>query len=139
MSDSNPTLGIADRGNADGLPTIELHDGPDRMLYVLRALQTSLLKHPVAGQAAFTALVAEGRRFAATERGSKLRTALERSELLNRARLVFDFATLALLEQDPPDILPSAYIDALFMLSSSERADEILQMLFRENHAHDHD
>jgi len=123
----------------EDLPVVELRTAPDQTLRVLRSLQASLLKHPIAAQAAFTALVAEGRSFGATEAGRAMRTALEQSELLRRARLVFDFSTLSMLEQEPPDIMPSAYIDALFMLSSSERADEVLQQLFRSEERDDHD
>ena len=116
---------------AGELPTIELHDVETQAVRVLRTLQLALLKHPVAAQAAFNALVAEGRRFATTAEGSALRSKLERSELVHRARLVFDFGTLSLLEHNPPEILPSAYLDVLFMLGGSERSDDVLQQLFR--------
>jgi hypothetical protein len=115
----------------DALPTIELHDFEARAVRVLRTLQLALLKHPVAAQAAFNALVAEGRKYGATVEGRQLREQLERSELVHRARLVFDFGTLSLLEHNPPEILPSAYIDVLFMLGGSERSDDVLEHLFR--------
>jgi hypothetical protein len=115
----------------DALPTVELHDFEARAVCVLRTLQLALLKHPVAAQAAFNALVAEGRKFGATAEGRELRSKLERSELVHRARLVFDFGTLSLLEHNSPEILPSAYIDVLFMLGGSERSDEVLEQLFR--------
>lgn len=127
----SPDKTAAGPETADGIPTIELHDPEQQTLRVLRTLQAALLKHPVAAQAAFNALIAEGRAFAGTSRGQLAQAALERSSLLHRARLVFDFSTLSLLEQEPPDIMPSAYIDALFMLGSSARSDEILQELFR--------
>src|SRR5580693_1180923 len=38
---------------------------------ILRRAQLLLLKHPVAAQAAFAALIAEGRRFAATPEGAE--------------------------------------------------------------------
>jgi hypothetical protein len=117
--------------NAGEPPTIELHDFETQAVRVLRTLQLALLKHPVAAQAAFSALVAEGRKFAATAEGSAIRDKLERSELVHRAHLVFDFGTLSLLEDNPPEVLPSAYIDVLFMLGGSERADDVLEQLFK--------
>src|SRR5882672_1988556 len=116
----------AQRADDEGLPAVELHDFDDRAVRVLRALQLALLKHPMAGQAAFNALIAEGRAFGRTAEGRALRAKLERSELVHRARLVFDFATLSMLEESPPDVLPSAYVDVLFMLGANERSDEIL-------------
>lgn len=116
--------------SSDGIPVVDLHDRDEDILRVLRALQAALLKHPVAGQAVFNALVSEGRNFAKTCDGKAARDKLERSELLHRARLIFDFGTLSMLEHDPPDIMPSAYIDTLFMLASGDRADHILHRLF---------
>ena len=113
------------------LPTIELRETEQGILRVLRSIQTTLITHPVAGQAAFNALLQEGRNFAKTEEGRALKTKIERSELLHRARLIFDFSTLSMLEEDPPEIMPSAYIDVLFMLASGDRTDQILDKLFR--------
>lgn len=118
------------RTGDERLPAVELHDFDDRAVRVVRTLQLALLKHPMAGQAAFNALLAEGRAFAKTAEGRALRAKLERSELVHRARLVFDFATLSMLEQSPPDVLPSAYVDVLFMLGANRRSDEILDKVF---------
>jgi hypothetical protein len=123
----------------DGVPTIELRELEDPALRVLRALQLALLKHPVAGQAAFNALLAEGRAFAATEAGRVLKQRLEHSVLLQRARLVFDLTTLSMLEENPPDVMPSTYVDVLFMLGSSDRSDEILDRLFRKEPTRERD
>jgi hypothetical protein len=123
----------------DDLPTLELHDLESSALRVLRSLQLALLKHPVACQAAFNALLAEGRAFGATREGAEQRAKLERSQLLHRARLAFDFSTLSLLEQDAPDIMPSAYVDVFFMLSGSGRPDEILHKLFQHEMEHERD
>jgi hypothetical protein len=114
------------------IPTIELHDFDDATLRVLKALQTALLKHPIACQAAFGALVAEGVKFAATPEGQEWKAKLESSTLVHQLRYVFDLTTFSLLERDPPDILPSAYIDTLFMLSGAERSDHLLDRLFRD-------
>lgn len=124
-------------GDGMDLPTIELRETEQGILRVLRSIQTTLITHPVAGQAAFNALLQEGRNFAKTEEGRALKTKIERSELLHRARLIFDFSTLSMLEEDPPEIMPSAYIDVLFMLASSDRTDQILDKLFRGSETSD--
>ena len=113
------------------IPTIDLREFDESTLRILRSLQSILLRHPVACQAAFGALVAEGRMFGATPEGRELKTRLESSSLVQQLRYVFDLTTFSMLERDQPDILPSAYIDTLFMLSGHERSDDLLDRLFR--------
>ena len=112
------------------LPRIELRDPAPIELELLRSLQVALLTHPVACQAAFTALVAEGRRYAETEDGREWRDRLVHSALLRDLRLVFDLSTLGLLEEDASGALPSGYLDALFMLASGGDVDTVLNRLF---------
>lgn len=115
----------------DGLPTLDIGGDGDPALRVLRTLQKVLLQHPVAAQTAFNALVAEGRRFAETPEGREWHSRLVGSSLVQRARLVFDLSTLSMLEDEPPELLPSSYVDVIFMLASSPSGDEILNRLFR--------
>src|SRR5579872_2706306 len=110
--------------DADALPTVHLSE-PDEAASILRQLQSLVLKHPVAAKAAFNALIAEGRAFARTPEGKAWRDRLIGSELLHRARLVLDFPGLSLLELDSSTVLPSAYLDAIFMLASSPRPGEL--------------
>jgi hypothetical protein len=123
--------GSIQTATADGLPKVELHDPEQEELRVLRAAQLLLLKYPVAGQAAFSALIAEGRRFAQTPEGEHWRRRLSRASLVHRARLVWEITTLWMLEEDPPHLLPSAYLDALCMAASSEELEPLLDQLFR--------
>ena len=116
---------------SDGLPSIELRDPEQEELRVLRAAQLLLLKYPVAAQSAFSALIAEGRRFQQTPEGERWSNRLSRSSLVHRARLVWEITTLWMLEEDPPHILPSAYLDALCMAASSEELEPLLDQLFR--------
>ena len=51
---------------------------------------------------------------------------------MQQLRYVFDLTTFSLLERDAPEILPSAYFDTLFMLAANNRADDVLDRLFRE-------
>lgn len=115
--------------DGDGLPTVYL-PSPEMALQVLRRLQGLVLKHPVAAKAAFDALIAEGRAFAQTPEGKVWHDKLAASELLHRARLVLDFPGLSMLERDSPEVLPSAYLDTIFMLASSRKPNELLDPLF---------
>ena len=112
------------------VPRIELRDPAATEAALLRALQGVLLTHPVACQAAFTALVAEGRRFAETAEGRTWRGRLLGSSLLQQARLVFDLTTLGLLDEGSTGQLPSNYLDALFMAAASGDRDAILNRVF---------
>ena len=112
------------------LPCIELRNPAPLEVDLVHQLQRALLMHPVASQAAFTALVAEGRRFADTEEGRHWRDRLVTSALLREVRLVFDLSTLGLLEEGAGAALPSNYLDALFMIASSGDTDLILNRVF---------
>lgn len=97
---------------------------------LLRRLQTFVLKHPVAAKAAFAALAAEGCAYATTPEGKRWAEKLAGSELIHRARLMLDLPGLSLLERDRDRALPSGYLDAVFMLASARKPDEILDPLF---------
>ncbi len=114
------------------LPRLVLQPLEGEVVRVLRALQTAILRHPVAAQAAFSALIAEGRRFAETPDGREWRGRLTRSSLLHRARLAWETTSLWMLEEDPPSVLPSTFLDALFMAASSNDLEPLLDRLFRE-------
>jgi hypothetical protein len=111
---------------ADTLPTVYL-DASEMALRMLRHLQAFVLKHPEAAKAAFVGLVAEGAAFAQTPEGKEWRVKLAASELIHRARLIFDLPGLSMLARDGPELLPSAYVDALFILASHNRPDELFE------------
>jgi hypothetical protein len=115
---------------AQGIPRLVLRERAAESVRVLRSLQALVLEHPVAAQAAFSALVAEGRAYASTDSGREWQERLTRSALLHRARLVFEVGTLWMLDDEPPGPLPSAYLDAVFMSAGSERMEPILNQLF---------
>jgi hypothetical protein len=128
MNDADDAAGLR-QSDCDGLPTVYLQSS-ETALQVLRRLQALVLKHPVAAKAAFGALIAEGRAFAQTPEGKAWQGRLATSELLHRARLALDFPGLSMLECDSPNVLPSAYLDTIFMLASSRKPDELLDPLF---------
>lgn len=109
--------------------------GPDDEIgSALREVQELVLRHPIAMRAAVSALVAEGRRFAETAEGAALRAQLEHSELVRRARLVWQMASHSILsELEPGDAaaggLPTAWLDGLFSAAAGD-PDRVLDRLF---------
>ena len=97
---------------------------------MLREAQYALLKHPVAAQAAFSALVAEGRQFAETPEGRAWSERLAGSQLMRQGRMVWEVATLKILEEASPRLLPSAYLEALVKASGSHELEGLLTRLF---------
>ena len=112
------------------LPKVSLCDPESGLLHVLREAQYALLKHPVAAQAAFSALIAEGRSFAETPQGRAWSERLAGSELMRQGRMVWEVATLKILEEKSPHVLPSAYIEALVKASGSRELESLLSRLF---------
>ncbi|HEY7371847.1 MAG TPA: hypothetical protein VIF57_06680 [Polyangia bacterium] len=111
------------------MPAVVVQDDDDVIVALLRKLQLIVLEHPEASRAAFSALVAEGRRFAQTESGARWRARLRGSALLNRAGLVWQTATMNLLDSDGT-ALPSSFIDAITMAASGPDRDALLARLF---------
>ncbi|WP_437963107.1 hypothetical protein WMF04_25550 [Sorangium sp. So ce260] len=83
----------------------------DAVLERLRAAQALLVKYPIAGQAAFNALVREGRRFSQTDEGRGWNRRLAGSPLLARARTLFEGLTGGIVSEEGGAV-PSAYVDA---------------------------
>jgi len=114
----------------DGLPCVALDD-PQDIPKLLLQLQGAVLKHPLAAQALYSALIAEGEAFARTPEGAEWRERLKGSELLHRARLALDVHGLSLLTRAPDGALPSGYVDALFMMAGARQPGEMVDTLFR--------
>ena len=82
--------------------------------HLLARFERLLAKYPVAAQAAFSALVAEGRAFARTEDGARYDAALRASRALSKPWLIFERVSSRMLLDREGLVLPSAYIDAFF-------------------------
>lgn len=85
----------------------------DEVTALLHRARRLLLQHPIAAQAAFCALVAEGRRFAATPEGRQWAAALATSPLIRHASELWGALGLDMLEEDPDTVVPSAWLEAL--------------------------
>jgi hypothetical protein len=105
-------LAVRRRTTRAAAPVVEASNGePD--LGGLAQLHSLLVAHPAASQAAFAALVAEGRRFAATERGRQWQEALAASPLMARLRRIFEEISLNMFEEGSTTVLPSTYVELL--------------------------
>ena len=97
-----------------GEPTLVLRDEQpeDAVAVALRMLQGLAFSHPIAMQAIFRALVAEGRRFARTESGRQWAERLARSDFVRQGRVGWDCVTLNAFDDREDTVLPSAILDA---------------------------
>lgn len=117
-------------------PQVVFSDAPsgddDELRQTLAALQRNILLNPLAAQALFSSLVAEGRRFSETPDGERWRQRLAGSELIGRSRILWDAMTLRGLEDDEDVLLPSAVIEAFVKAASGPDMERLLQDLFRQ-------
>lgn len=85
---------------------------------VLRAVLGAILAHPVAAQAGYAALVAEGRRYAATPEGKAWLSRLEGTAFVDRLRLVWESASLGALEESQDVAVPSALVETFVSIAA---------------------
>jgi hypothetical protein len=103
-----------------GAPRLDPQEADDDPLVsIVRAAARLVLKHPVAAQAAFSALIAEGRQFAQTAEGQRWKVALAKSALVRHGRIVWEGSALNVLEDSGDTVIPSAILDALVRALSS--------------------
>lgn len=105
----------------DGLPELRLRAAEAELDELLADAQAVVLTHPVAAQAVYAALVAEGRRVAATPEGQALRDRLERSALARRFGEAWEVGTLNALHADAEGPFPADFGDLLFAAAQSGR------------------
>jgi hypothetical protein len=113
--------------------------GDEALVALLREAQFLLLKHPIAAQAAFAALVAEGRRFAATPEGRAWHERLARAPLVRRGRVLWESSVLGLLEETPAGLLPTALLDAVVGAAARDDLPALLARLWPGTDDHDAD
>jgi len=130
MARPKPEGGVRSRApQAEPLPRLTLPGADHDVRALLRAATQAVLAHPVAAQAAFSALVAEGRRYAHTPAGARWRTVLAGSDLVRRGRVLWEASPLSLLEPDAEVILPSTLIDAVVRATHRTDLLRVLQLL----------
>ncbi|MGE5185786.1 MAG: hypothetical protein ACM31C_27185 [Acidobacteriota bacterium] len=99
------------RDEVDSLIELLAGDPADELAALLAELRWLVLKHPLAARSAVRALVAEGRRFAATDEGERWRRRLAGSELVRRGQVVWEAGTMNALDGEA-GTLPTELIDA---------------------------
>lgn len=101
--------------------------------------QRLLLTHPIAAQGLFRAFVSEGRQYARTPEGARLRDQLTGSELIRQGRVVWEGNTFNMLEEEAhaTTFLPSALLDALVAATAHEDIDVLLERFSNPWSRHD--
>ncbi len=114
------------------LRSFEIQENAE-LVALLRHLQQVLLEHPVAAQAAFSALVSEGRAFARTEEGEQWQRRLAGSRLIEKGRSLWEATTFNVLEEDRSVVVPSRILDAFVKLTHEHNLEAILGRLAEAN------
>lgn len=123
MSDTTDSRG------EDGVPTLVIEDERSQTDALLLELRRALWRHPAAAQALFSALVAEGRRFAVTDDGRRWAERLERSDVLDQVRVVWDLVTSRALEDDPATVVPSVVAEAFVKAATDRSLEQIIALV----------
>jgi hypothetical protein len=116
-------------GAAAPVPTLVIEEEGSDSDALLLQLRRALWRHPAAAQALFNALVAEGRRFAATEEGRGWAERLERSALLDQVRVVWDLVSSRALEDDPGTVVPSVVAEAFVKAATDRSLEQIISLV----------
>lgn len=96
----------------------------DETIRRLKSVQQVLVKYPVAAQAAFAALVREGRQYASTAEGREWKERLAGSEVLARARTLFEGLANGMVAEGQGE-LPSTYLDG-FVRALDRSLEDVL-------------
>ncbi len=107
-------------------------DGPtdaDRTDDILRRIAAALFRHPAATQAAFSALVAEGRAFARTPDGARLARALAGSDVIARGRMIWEVLGMSAFREHGSG-LPTVLVDEFARVAETEGLETALSRIF---------
>jgi hypothetical protein len=96
----------------------------------LEELQVLIFKYPIAIQAAFSALVAEGRRFAETLEGRERLERLAAAKSLGRGRMLWEVLSMSAFTERHTGPLPSLFVDKLVRALQSSRLESLLSRVF---------
>lgn len=110
------TLDLIDRETPQLRPAPpDTTDGTERTIFdLLVGARRAVLGNPAAARGVHDLLVAEGRRYATTPRGARLRDALAGSEAVENLRRVWEMVSLNVLDGPAaPNCAPEAWADLL--------------------------
>lgn len=91
----------------------KLEDGNAELDRALGNLHRALFRYPMAAQAAFSALVTEGRRFARTPEGAEWQKRLLSARETGSAQLLWEILSSRTFTERTEGALPSTLLDAL--------------------------
>jgi hypothetical protein len=104
----------------------------EEVVAALRALERTIFKYPMAIQAAFSALAAEGRRYAKTEEGAEWRSKLAGAYSMGRARMVWEVLSLSAFTEEHTAALPSVFVENLVRTLRTQRLEPLLSRIFEK-------
>lgn len=113
----------------DELPTLVIEDERTQVDPLLLDVRRALWRHPLAAQALFAMLVAEGRRFAATPEGRDWSERLRHSEPLEQASVVWDLVTSRALEDTQDTVVPSVIAEAFVKAATDRSLGQLITLL----------
>jgi hypothetical protein len=96
----------------------------------LDSLRDVLMRHPIACQAAYAALVAEGRRYAETEEGERWKQRLSGSELVANLRVIWESLSMTAFAENEEQPLPSFFLDSVVRAATEEGLESLLSRVF---------
>jgi len=99
---------------------------------LLRRLRRAIFRYPMATQAIFSALVAEGREFASTPEGAEWRQRLSFAKGTGRARMLWETLSLGTFTERAEQPLPGNLADALVRTLSRGHLEPLLAKLFEK-------
>jgi len=102
----------------------------EQELDALAGLQRVIFKYPMATQAAFSALVAEGRRFASTPEGRDLALRLTSAKEMDRARMLWEVLSMSAFTEQYDGPLPSLFVETLVRTLKTQHLEPLLTRLF---------
>jgi hypothetical protein len=105
-------------------------NAPDDLVETLYDLQDALLRYPMVVQRVFSALVAEGKRFAETPEGAALRDRLLASKSTASARMLWELLTAHSFTEDSFTVLPSAFVERLVQLIAVRGLEPLVSRVF---------
>jgi hypothetical protein len=102
-------------------------NAPDgELAHTVASLRQSVFRHPVAAQAIYAALLAEGRRFATTAEGRVWRERLSGSALAGAGRSLLDSIVLDAFEESADGAIPSRLLEALAVAARTRGLEALL-------------
>jgi hypothetical protein len=97
---------------------------------ILRVLRRVQWRYPVATQAAFSALVAEGRQAARTPEGKEMLARLSASPRVAKLRIIWEALSMNSFTEFEEEILPSFFLDELLRVAAASELEPLLSKLF---------